>query len=73
MKPIDFVVAAVVGIIIGLVAGYLTFSMSWKLAYVSEWFAPNMVWSGDWMLWAGGGGILGLGLTYLFRSRKISN
>ncbi len=73
MKPIDFAVAAVVGTIIGLVAGYLAFSMAWQNAYVSKWFEPGWVFSGEWMYWAACGGVLGIGLTYLFRSRQNSN
>jgi hypothetical protein len=73
MKAAEFVVAALIGIAAGLIAGYLMFSMAWKYVSVSMWFQSNKVWSGDWMIWAAAGAIIAIGLTYLFRSRKISN
>jgi hypothetical protein len=50
MKAAEFVVASLIGIAAGLIAGYLMFSMAWKYVSVSMWFQSNKVWSGDWMI-----------------------
>jgi hypothetical protein len=74
MKTADLFVAAAVGAVLGLIGGYLTFSLSWHGTYISMWFATGMVWTGDWLIWAIGGAILASGLVYIFHpGRKFSN